>query len=847
MPDASTLTVSSPPADRRAVHIVLFGMPAAGKSSLLGALAQAAQTQEHLLSGRLTDPSHGLSELQHRLYEEEPRRTVEEVVPYTVDFEPFSADGPAVRAHLPAVLIDCDGRVANDLLVRRQALPENSPEGTLASEVLAADALVLVVDAAAPPAQVDADFGEFGRFLRLLERSRGQRSEVGGLPVFLVLTKCDLLAQPGDGPADWMERITQRQRQVEARFHEFLASKQGADGPLPFGRIELHLGATAVKRPALAGSAARPREPYGVAELFRQCLEAARGFRERRRRSARLLVWTVAGTGAVVAGLVGLTVLLLAGGGPREHRPGDLESQVENFRAAEGRTAAERLQGELSRIRDRMAELNALQSDPGFGALSADEQEYVKDRLEELRSYAAYYRKLQSARRPVDARSEEDLQKIEDALKTKGGDGLALPRDDWAGTRAARLREDRLQDVHAVRSALDSVEEWLQRAQSEGEKLWTLADFQPGPMASINWQKWHTEVRRYLSTVEKPPFPEAERLPEATSPDLTYETVYRFGRVEEGRAELARIKKQLGELRDLTAALGLGGQPSRALLVISPQLTAADAGQRLQELRKSFPDFDRTFPEIKLPDAARGDVRQAAEASYRQLLDAGRAVVLRHLQEASPNGPETVKLWQAIRPWLADPTELNPWRVLARVLGRLADPERQDTDPVAELHAFLGRDHFDIELRRLTLEIPDAVRLRPDGDLKVVHQSADGKDTVLKFTASDKQRDAAHGLTTYTLRPADGKTLLYRPGEELYAQLPVRDAEGSERVLTWAISRSQVYQFERLVRQPRLHLPDQSNLKGQLQPGVRLAVAPGQGAIPRLPDLVPVVRFDKSR
>src|SRR5260370_30125200 len=116
----------SPPASpgmarANAVRIVLFGMPAAGKSSLLGALAQAAQTQEHLLHGRIEDRSHGLEELQHRLYDEQPRRTAEEVVPYAIDFEPFLADVPATTAHLDAILIDCDGRVANDLLVRRRS------------------------------------------------------------------------------------------------------------------------------------------------------------------------------------------------------------------------------------------------------------------------------------------------------------------------------------------------------------------------------------------------------------------------------------------------------------------------------------------------------------------------------------------------------------------------------------------------------------------------------------------------------------------------------------------------------------------------------------------------------
>src|SRR6185312_4864573 len=144
-------------------------------------------------------------------------------------------------------------------------------------------------------AQVESDFVEFDRFLRHLETSRSQRAEVGGLPVFLVLTKCDLLAKPGDTAADWMERIEQHKRDVDARFRAFLARREQEAGPLPFGRIDLHLWATAVKRPALGEHPPRPREPFGVAELFRQTLEEAAAFRERRQRAGRRLLWTVTG------------------------------------------------------------------------------------------------------------------------------------------------------------------------------------------------------------------------------------------------------------------------------------------------------------------------------------------------------------------------------------------------------------------------------------------------------------------------------------------------------------------------------------------------------------------------
>ena len=56
----------------------------------------------------------------------------------------------------------------------------------------------------------------------MLEQTRGQRSEVGGLPVYLVLTKCDLLAQKDDSSISWIDRIEERKRKVDRGFQEFL-------------------------------------------------------------------------------------------------------------------------------------------------------------------------------------------------------------------------------------------------------------------------------------------------------------------------------------------------------------------------------------------------------------------------------------------------------------------------------------------------------------------------------------------------------------------------------------------------------------------------------------------------
>ena len=258
------------PIDPSASRLVLFGMPDAGKSSLLGALREAAQTQERILHGHLADLSNGLAELQRRLYEDRQRETQEEIVPYPVRFSPF---GEPSR---PAVLIDCDGRAANDLLRQKRSIAAENRVGSLAGAVLSADALILAIDASAPHSQIDDDFREFLRFLRFLEQYRGRQHAVGGLPVYLVLTKCDLLARDAlISRSMWQARVDERKREVAERFQQFLAGNGLHNGQLAFGTIDLEVRATAVRTPALTDAPPHDREPFGVAELF-QAVFAAR-------------------------------------------------------------------------------------------------------------------------------------------------------------------------------------------------------------------------------------------------------------------------------------------------------------------------------------------------------------------------------------------------------------------------------------------------------------------------------------------------------------------------------------------------------------------------------------------
>ncbi len=833
MPDPSTPAIETA-ADPDALRIVLFGLPAAGKTSLLGALAQAAQAQEHLLAGRLKDLTHGLDELRQRVYDETPRRTAEEVVPYPVDYEPFARGAPAPE-HMPAVLIDCDGRVANDLLVRHPSADDTSPEGTLAHEVAGADTLVLVIDASAPPTQVDADFAEFDRFLRQMERSRGRRAEVGGLPVFLVLTKCDLLARPGDGPAAWIERIEQRKRDLDTRFRTFLARREREAGPLPFGQINLHLWATAIKRPELVDAPARPREPYGVAELFRQCLQEAAAFRNSRVRSGRRLLWTATGAAGIIALLGGLTIGQLMTG---NSKPSPLQIQVEELRYTDRASAAERLRAPEHELNRRLESLNKARRDPGFETLPPPLQQFVRERREELQSYLDYLHRLQAERRPSDVQSVQALQELEDRLQSE----LALPSPEWQDTEAGRLRQERLQDARALHKAVDRARDWYLNATEEANGLWTFRGYQGGPeSAGIDWQAWSRQADQLLDSRHRPPFADTETIP-GSATGLTYATALRFDRVVDARTDWDTDRKRLSRLLDLTAALGLAtakGKP--AVLVMPRDVNLTLLGQKRQELQKAYPDYEKQFVLEGLPDAVRPAVRQAARTNYEILREPGRAEVLRQLQQSGSGTEETPARWEAVREWLRQPRELAAWRALAVLLTRLHEPDA--TDPVEDLYTFLGRTSFPIALQRVVLEIPDSSRVRPapGASLSVYHPPTAGDRPALVLEASGEgERDSRGRVWHYVYRLVSGQRITFHPGDRFWASLPLRD----DLVLTWARERSALYRFECLRRPPRMHKAGEANTEGSLQEGVRLTIQPEDG-VPAVPDLLPVVRLER--
>jgi hypothetical protein len=821
-PDAPATVATASGAGLR---VVLFGRPGAGKSSLLGALAQAGQTQEHLVNGRLNDLSHRLAALQTRLYDGAPQPTEAEIVPYPILLESFDHGNEPIRA----VVFDSDGRVANELVANPELLDGAAAPRPLAEELNGADALVLLVDASALPEQLEADFAAFDRFLRGMEFGRSARTDVGGLPVFIVLTKCDLLARAGDTTADWMERIEQRKREVGAHFREFLIRRERESGPPPFGELDLHLWATAVKRPALASAPAKPREPYGVAELFRQCLDLAAEYRRSVRRSTRRLYLIVSAAGGALGALLLVALFLLFW--PAPPPPSALQRAVEAMQLSESGKPADRLSAPLAELRMRRDMLHDWQSDRDFAALPKELRDFVVNRYNELDRYIDWFEEVRAQGRPVSADTEKELRERKEQL-----DKLHAGLDpDWGDTPAARLLKERIDEADALLAGVKHVKTAYLGDPEAAVRLWSFEGYRRDSEArEINWAEWQRDLAKL------PPQAKPETGPLPGAPSLTYAAVTRLDTVQDAMT----LRPRLERVRDLCAALGLISVPDRppALAVPRPPgFKVSDAAGRMRQLRDKYPNHKTEFSRTGLPDALLPEVDRAVAANYDNLLDPARDLVLSRLQKAGTGDAETPARWHAVRDWLRDTTELADWRALAAVLLHIQDPHARD--PVTALADFLNETTFPLDINRVVLELPDELRGQvPSTSELVIYHEHDGKRSSMVFKQTgEPRRDPDRRVTAFTFELRKDNRIVYQPGDDLWVTLPLTD----KMQLTWkALNRSTRYQFERLLRPPRRHREDRDPKTGDLVEDVRVQVFPAEGW-PRVPDLLPVVRLTR--
>jgi hypothetical protein len=507
-------------------RLLLFGTPGAGKTSLLGALAQAAATQTPILKGQLADPDGDWQRLQNITYADKASPTA----------QGESHDlclRPSVNGAQPveAIVTDPSGKLAQEILKARQP-------------VLDTDTIVLAVDASLAGKQLDEEVQKYARWLIAVRKARGKRTEIAELPVYVVLTKCDLLAKKEDNFAMWMQRIEEGKRRIDERFRAFLQD-QGAG----FGTIQLHIWATAIKRPLLADRPSKTQEPLGVAELFRQCLQSAADFQERRRTSQHRLHNVVVGVFGIVA------ILMLAVAMLFEFQPGarhsGLEERLQSLLPKKDAPAKERLRGSVKRLEEKQQALRAIENDREFKHLPESTREMVAKYDAELDQYlqarrdAAVMLKL-----PYLAKNQDEFKEME-----KSSASFALPAGyakEWEETPLAWQIQKVRQEYHAMQKALDEEETWIRgridadtALLKKGTRIYSMLLNQE-KLDAEEAEAWQRQYAAHISP--KYPMPREEIVKGVSR--LTYEDLGKFAQVQKAQKDWDASKRKLRKMAD---------------------------------------------------------------------------------------------------------------------------------------------------------------------------------------------------------------------------------------------------------------------------------------------------------
>jgi GTPase SAR1 family protein len=475
-------------------RILLFGTPGAGKTSLLGALVQAAAMQSNPLKGTLVDESGALDELRDRVYElkavpveasvgdaikatrtKQTRmpaklEATEECTSYEIHLKPSEGG-----RRTDATLIDCSGNDAQSMMKSKQPFLDSHPIKHLA---LDSDTVLLAIDVSQPGKQLLDQFQQFARWLTQLHETRGRRTDVGALPVYLVLTKCDQLAKPNDTVSMWLQRIEEAKRKIDEKFREFLKT-QGTG----FGSLQVRLWATAIKRPGLSDRAAKAQEPFGVAELFRQCLQSATDYVQRRDTSQYRL-------SNLVIGMIGtIALLFLAMYYLVELQPETKHSALQDkVRAVLPKKENDLLKLSINTLKKKRDQLSVFRQDCDFEELPDTMRDKVNRIHKELDDYLQRYDAAQSQLKdPHLTQNEEEYAKFREsanAFKLSEGEeeyikfresvkALKLSKEEEAlKLKLTKEQEERwkitrlTQRVAQVRKEYEIVDDALQKEKS---------------------------------------------------------------------------------------------------------------------------------------------------------------------------------------------------------------------------------------------------------------------------------------------------------------------------------------------------------------------------------------------
>jgi hypothetical protein len=260
-------------------------------------------------------------------------------------------------------------------------------------------------------------------------------------------------------------------------------------------------------------------------------------------------------------------------------------------------------------------------------------------------------------------------------------------------------------------------------------------------------------------------------------------------------------------------------------------------------LEKLFPKF-KQWSLATIPEEIKAELTRRLKRSYDQWLRDSQRMILAKYRQTQPSGEDTHRQWSEIAAWLLQP-ELKQWRELSALLAKLLDPAAGD--PVETTAEFLRKKSFDMQLKSITLSIPNNLPQGPlaPADLLYVHLRTQGTPSVrttltfrlVKGETVEGTRDKKY---RFALDEGDGR-LTFKPGDEFGAELRATKGDKSWQ-FTWLNSRTASFAFETLSRPPTLQ-PVGSDDRGASADGVTLTI---EGKFPTVPALVPDIRRDRK-